>query len=132
LRHEHALPLLRQVRQEDRLRLAGDLLEHERADGNLDLHVTAGGAGPVGPLAVLAPSGFELGMEAEIDERVLAGGGNDDDGAAGAAVAAVRPAARDERLAPEAQAAAAAVTGQDVDVDFVDEHARSGLQVRTT
>ena len=62
-------------------------------------------------------------MEAEVDERVLAGGGDDVDGAAVAAVAAVGPAARDELLAAEAQAAVAAVAGGDVDVDFVDEHA---------
>ena len=39
-----------------------------------------------------------------------------------AAVAAVGAAARDELLAAEAQGAAAAVAGGDVDVDFVDKH----------
>ena len=48
--------------------------------------------------------------------------GDEIDGAAGAAVAAVGSAARDELLAAEAQRAAAAVAGLDVDVDFVDEH----------
>ena len=65
---------------------------------------------------------LELGVEAEVDERVLRGSGDDVDRAAVAAVAAVRAAARDELLAAEAQAAAAAVAGGDVDVDFVDEH----------
>ena len=66
--------------------------------------------------------GLELRVKAEIDERVLGGSGDDEDGAAVAAVAAVGPAARDELLAPEAETAAAAVAGRDVDVDFVDEH----------
>ena len=39
-----------------------------------------------------------------------------------AAVAAARSAARDELLAAEAEAAAAAVAGCHLDVDFVDEH----------
>ena len=42
-------------------------------------------------------------------------------GAADAAVAAVGPAARNELLTAEAERPAAAVTGLNVDVDFVDE-----------
>ena len=48
--------------------------------------------------------------------------GDDVDRAAVAAVAAARAAARHELLAAERQAAASAVSGRDVDVDFVDEH----------
>ena len=71
---------------------------------------------------MLPVPGFELGVEAEVDERVLGGRRDDVDGAAAAAVAAVGTAAGDELLAAEAQAAVAAVAGRDLDVDFVDEH----------
>ena len=60
-------------------------------------------------------------MKAEVDERVPGGCGDDEDGAAAAAVAAVRTAARDELLAPEAQAAAAAGARMNVDIYFVDK-----------
>ena len=59
--------------------------------------------------------------------RVLrCGAGDEVDRPAVAAVAAVRPAARDELLAAEAQAAAPAMAGRDVDFDFVDEHGGDG------
>ncbi len=82
---------------------------------------------------MLAAVGLELGVEAEVDERVLGGGRDDVDGAAVAAVAAVGTAARDELLAAEAEAAAPAVAGGDVDVHLVDEHPLSvyGLQRRS-
>jgi hypothetical protein len=48
--------------------------------------------------------------------------GDEIDGAAFAAVAAVGSAAGDELLASEAERTGAAVTGGDVDVDFVNEH----------
>ena len=50
--------------------------------------------------------------------------GDDDHAAAVAAVAAVRPAARDVLLAPEADAPVAPVAGLDFDGDAVDEHGR--------
>ena len=71
---------------------------------------------------MLAALGVELGMEAEVDQGVDVRAGDDEDRAAVAAVAAARAAARDELLAAERQAAAPAVAGFDVDVDFVDEH----------
>ena len=74
--------------------------------------------------------GLELGVEAEVDEGVEVRAGDEVDRAAVAAVAAVRAAARDELLAAEAHAAAAAVARRDVDVDFVDEHG-GGSQKRS-
>jgi hypothetical protein len=71
---------------------------------------------------VRATPGFKLGMEPEIDQRVLRGSGDDIDGTTGAAIAAVRPAAWDEFLAAETQTSIPAVTGIDVDVHLVDEH----------
>ena len=71
---------------------------------------------------MLTAARLEFRMKAEVDERVLGGSGDDVDGAAAAAVATVRPAARDELFAPEAQAAAAAGACLNVDVYFVYEH----------
>ena len=69
-----------------------------------------------------AASGVEFAVESEGDECVDMGAGDGVDGPALASVAAVRTAARDELLAPEAHAAGAAVPGLYEDVDFVDEH----------
>ena len=101
--------------------VAGFLVD-ERADRHGELEVLAVVAGAVRALAVLAAFGVELGMEAVVDERVGVRAGDDVDRAAVAAVAAARAAARDELLAAEREAAASAVAGCDVDVDFVDEH----------
>ena len=90
--------------------------------GHGDLEVAAVRAVPVRALAVLAAIGFELGMEAEIDEGVEVGAGHHVDRAAMPAIPAVGSAAGDELLAPEAQSAASAVTRRDLDVDFVNEH----------
>src|SRR6185369_10874184 len=56
---------------------------------------------------------FDEGIDVAIRDR--------DDAAAAAAVAAVGPAARNVLLAAEGRRAVAAVAGDDVDVDFVDE-----------
>ena len=58
---------------------------------------------------------------AEIDQGVEVLVGHQPDAAAVAAVAAVRAAERDELLAAEADAAVAAVAGDDLDFGFVDE-----------
>jgi len=71
---------------------------------------------------VLAAFAFELGVEAEVDQRVDVWAGDEIDGAAVPPVAAARAAARDELLAAERETAAPAVACFDVDVDFVDEN----------
>ena len=94
---------------------------------------SAGLAGAVRSLTVLAAPCFEIGVKAEVDERVLGGDGGDVDRATTAAVAAVGSAARDVLLSPETEAAVAAGTGGHVDVDFVDEHRRiqdSGIRIQ--
>jgi hypothetical protein len=73
-------------------------------------------------LPVPPPSGLELGVIAEVDERVLGGKRDDVDRTACAAVAAIGSAARHELLAAKTQAAIATGSGCDVDVDFVDKH----------
>ena len=75
---------------------------------------------------MLPTAGFEFGMKAEVDERVLRGDRGDVDRTTVSAITAIRSAARDELLAAEAQTTVAAGTGDDVDVDFVDEHRARG------
>jgi hypothetical protein len=79
---------------------------------------------------VLTALGRELWMKAEVDEGVDVRAGDDVDRAAVTAVAATRPAARDELLAAERQAAAPAVTRFDVDFYFVDENAATPVEER--
>jgi hypothetical protein len=59
--------------------------------------------------------------KAVIDERVQVAIGLDEDVPASSAVAAVGSAERDELLAAEADAAAATVSGNNVDVSLVNE-----------
>src|SRR5690606_9002930 len=78
--------------------------------------------------AVLAALGLELALVAEVDQGVEVLVGQQPDVAALAAVAAVRPAQRDELLAPEAHAAVAAVAGSDGDFSFVDQLHEAGTR----
>ena len=121
---EHALADVGQIGELRRatsgmLRIAH---EDERADRHGDLEVVAVAPGLERALAAAAALGVELRGEAEVNERVAVRIGDEIDRAALAAVAAIGTAARDELLAAEAERAAAAVAGLDVDVDFVDEH----------
>jgi hypothetical protein len=97
-------------------------LVDERADRHLDVEILAGLPGLVRALAMTAAARFELGMKAEVDERVLAGSGDDVDGAAGAAIATVGPAAWNVLLATEAEGASSSVARGYVDVHLIDEH----------
>ena len=101
---------------------AGLVVVDDGADGDFQDDVDAFAAGFVGAFAVASALGFVFGIEAEVDERVVALAGFHDDVAALAAVAAGRAAAGDELLAAEGQAAVAAVAGFDSDCGFVDEH----------
>src|SRR5207302_6204699 len=98
------------------------LLVHQRADRHRELEVGAAVSRPVRALAVVAAPRAEFGMEAVVDERVGVRARDDEDRSAVAAVAAARAAARHELLAPEREAAAPAMAGRDVDVDFVYKH----------
>ncbi len=109
--------------------LAGVVVVEESADGDLEGDGFAGVSGAVGAEAVAAALGFVLGVEAEVDEGVVAEGGGHEDVAAVAAVAAGGTAAGDELFAAEGHAAVAAVAGLDADSCFVDKHAGSSVQV---
>ena len=78
-------------------------------------------AGTVTAAALPAALRAELAGVAVIGQRVQAFAPNEINVAAVAAVAAVRPAERDEFLAPERQRAVAAATGLHAYADFVDE-----------
>src|SRR6185369_2162847 len=121
-RDQHTLTVRYQIGERCQLACLRILVEDQRADRNRNVQVVCAVARLVGSLSVRAAFGFELGMEPEIDQRVLGGCGDDVDRTTRAAVAAVRAAARHKLLATETQAAIAAVAGADVDVHLVDEH----------
>ncbi len=107
--------------------LVGRRVDDDRADRHAHDEILAALAGHLPAHAVLAALGAEFPLVAEIDQRVDALVGDQPDAAAGTAVTAVRSAERDELLAPEADAAVAAVAGMDFDGGFVDEfHGKTG------
>ena len=122
---EHAFALAGQVGEQSPgvLGIVG-LLVDQRAQRHSQLEIAAGLAGAVRAHAVLAAPGVELRMEPVTDQGVGVRAGDDEDRSAGTAVAAARTAARDELLAAKRQAAVSAVAGDDVNVDFVNEHNR--------
>ena len=97
------------------------LVEDLRADRHLQHHVLAAGAVAVLAHAVAARPGLEMLLVAVVDQRVEAVDRLDDDVAAAAAVAAAGAAELDELLAPERDAAVAAVAGANIDLGFVEE-----------
>src|SRR5258706_12072874 len=74
--------------------------------------------------AFTMPSAFGrvFGIKTEMQECVVVRTGGHDDVASTAAVAAAGSTARHEFLAPEGQAAVAAIPGFHADSDFIDEH----------
>ena len=97
------------------------LVEYLRADRHLQHHVFAAGA--VAVLAHAADAGLRLEVlsVAVVDQGVEPVDGLDHDVAAAAAVAAAWAAVLDELLAPERDAAVAAVAGANIDLGFVEE-----------
>ena len=116
-RDEQLVAVARQIAE----LLAGVEIVHLGALGHLDVEIGAGLAGHVLARAAAAALGAKPPLHAEVRERVDALARDEIDAAAVAAVAAVRAAARDELLAPKAHAAAAAGTGLDANVGFIDE-----------
>ena len=106
--------------------LAGFGVEERGADGHLQRDRAAVLPGAVGAHAVLAALRFVLGVEAEMNQRVVALAGFHQNVAAASAIAARRAAAGHELLAPEGHAAIAAVAGFDANFCFVNEHEGQG------
>ena len=99
----------------------------DRADGDLDHEVGGAPAGASGTLAVLPVVGLPVALEREMGEVGQALRRAHDHAAAGPAVAPVGASARDVLLAPEAQAAVAAVARPHVDRHPVHEHEHPAL-----
>ncbi len=97
------------------------LFEYLCADGNLERHVVAIGAGAILAHAVHADLGLEVLLVAKIDQCVEAIDGLYPDVAAAPAVAAIRPAELDELLTTEGNAACAAITRPDIDLCFIEK-----------
>ncbi len=97
------------------------LVEDLGSGRNLEDRVGALAAGAVLAHAVGAGLGLEMLLIAVVDQRVEAADAFDDDIAAAAAVAAVRAAEFDEFLAPERQAAGAAVARTDVNLGLIEK-----------
>ena len=77
--------------------------------------------GAVAAFAVTSTLGFVLGIETEMQQRVLVPAGDQVDVASAAAISTARSATRDEFLPPKSQAAIAALAGLYINPDFVDE-----------
>ena len=117
---------LGEIRQLNQPAVGSDLVGH-RARRHFEHRVFAVAAGAVRSHAVPSALGVELGVEAEGDQGVLVRTGDQEDRAALAAVAPVGAAAGHTIFATEAHATVTAVTGMNLDVDFVDEH--GGLEL---
>ena len=102
--------------------LAGFFVVDDRAYRDFQSDVDALAAGFVGAFAVASAFGFVFGIEAEMDERVVALAGFHDDVATLAAVTARGAAAGNELLPAKGETAVAAVAGFHSDCGFVDEH----------
>ena len=107
--------------------LAGVVVVEEGADGDFEGGGLAGWPEQLEPRPWPPRSDFVLGVEAEVDEGVVAERGGHEDVAAVAAVAAGGAAAGDEFFAAEGHAAVAAVAGFDADLRFINEHAVSSV-----
>ena len=114
---EHGLLRLRQV-GDQRLAVLGEDLRAER-QGELD--VGAVRARALLAHAVGAAACPEVLAVAVVDQGVELGSDPRDHMPAAPAVAAIRPATRDVLLAPEADAAVAAVAGAHVDLGLIEE-----------
>src|SRR5437588_11425790 len=104
------------------------LAAHDGALGHLHHRVGTPGSVPALPLAVAALLGPAMGVVPEGQQRGHVPVGHQPHVSAGAAVAAVRAAAGDVGLTPEADGARAAVAPLDVELGLVRElgHAREG------
>lgn len=104
---------------------AGFGVVDDRADRNFEGDVHAFAPGLIRAFAVAAALSFVLGIETEMDERVVPFAGLHDDVATFAAIAPGRAAARHKLLAPEGNASVAAITGFHADCGFIDEQGKS-------
>jgi len=109
---------------------SGLLVVNHRADGKFDGDGFSAASAAMGGAAV--PAVFRLVMFSitKIEQRRQPVRGGEDDVAAISAVTAVRPAARDKHLPPEASGPVAASSGFYKDLYFVDKHGISPSESR--
>ncbi len=93
-------------------------------------HVLPRRAMPVGALAVLSPTGAELGLMAKMVEGVLGRIRNRPDGSTVAAVTAGGTTAGNEFLAPKCDTTMTAVSALDADLGAIDEHVKKLSVIR--
>src|SRR5262249_24578210 len=98
---------------------------NDRSDRDFQQNIFALAPGFVRPFAVSSAFTLVLGIEAEVDQRVMALAGFHDNVAALAAISAGRASARNKLLAAEGDATIAAVAGFYSNCGFVNEHRRS-------
>ncbi len=101
---------------------AGFGIVDDRANGGGNFLRSTVVPGLVAAFAVASALRFVLGIEAEVQQRIVVGAGDHGHVAAAAAIAAAGSAARHEFLATEREAAIAAVAGFHGNDDFIDKH----------
>src|SRR3990170_6226978 len=116
-RNDH--PFTRRLQIADQL--TGGGVAHNRAHRHLDFAVIAAPPIAVAPHAMLAAPRLVLLLIAQIEQCRQLRIGHGDDVASMSAVAAIGSAPRHELLPAKADAAAPAVTGEDVNFYFIDE-----------
>ena len=100
----------------------GFVVVHEGADRNFQDNVFPFATGLVGAFTVASAFGLVFGVEAEMNQRIVALAGLHDDVATASAIAAPRTSARNEFLAAEGDNAVAAVSGLHANFGFIDKH----------
>ena len=116
-RHQQLLALTRDFADD----LGGHGFHHLRPHGYRQEHILALLAAAIGPAALFAVLRLEPARVPVIGEGVQPFAPDEIDAAAIAAIAAIRPAERDEFLAPERQRAVTTAAGQHANRDFIDE-----------
>src|SRR5579859_7200503 len=103
--------------------LARVLVIDNRPHGDFQDHAFAVATGAVGAFAVASALALVLGIEAKVDQRIMALAGFHHNVAATAAVAAGGAAARDKLLPAKGHASIATVTGLNPNDRFINKHA---------
>ncbi len=102
--------------------LAGCIVVEQCANRHFEGKVLTRRAGHVRSQAVASALRLVLGVEAEVNQRVVGERGRHQHVAAVASVAAGRPAPGDEFFTPEGHTAIAAVSGMNANFGFIDKH----------
>jgi hypothetical protein len=110
--------------------ISGFVVVHDRPDRNFQSYPVAIASGLVRTFAVPSALRAVLGIEAEMNQRVVALAGLHDDVPALAAVAAGRTTARDELLPPKGHAAIATVSRLDPNFRLINEHCGHSINAK--